>query len=154
MQTRITVCAGSPPGTVLAPAGCLPGLLLLAAGALADQPPAATAHDFDPDAAVSQVVAPLVAGGTGLAAAVAVDLDAPDDSAAAPAVELATGLNVQMDLNRRKFRTRAIDWVMDRSVTVGYLADFLVGGADSGWHLGVDLRGDDEYTLQWRARFR
>ncbi len=39
MQTRITVCAGSPPGTVLAPAGCLPGLLLLAAGALASITP-------------------------------------------------------------------------------------------------------------------
>lgn len=72
----------------------------------------------------------------------------------APAYELAEGLEVQVVHNRRKFRARAMDWVSERSLAIGQFADFIIGGADSGWHLTVDPRGDDEYQLQWKARFR
>lgn len=80
------------------------------------------------------------------------DLAAAD--ADAPALELAEGFDVQIVHSRRKFRARAMDWISDRSIAIGHVADFIVGGADSGWHLTVDPRGDDEYQLQWKARFR
>ncbi len=134
-------------------------LALVASGALAGEPPAPAAHDFDTQLAASRVVPPLEMeaglGGQGLASGVMPAGDPLDDAAtAAPAAEQAAGLDLQVDRNRRKFRTRAIDWVKDQSVAAGHLADFLVGGADSGWHLTVDPRGDDEYSLQWKVKFR
>jgi hypothetical protein len=72
----------------------------------------------------------------------------------APAQELATGLGLQVQKKRRKFRQRAVNWMGDRSVAVGRMTDFLLGGADSGWHLVVDPTGTDEYVLEWKARFR
>ncbi|MCC7488656.1 MAG: hypothetical protein IT485_03325 [Gammaproteobacteria bacterium] len=135
----------------------VPLLALLASVATAGEPP--VLHDFDTRLAASHVVAPLEMGGGlgahGLASAVMPGSELSDDAeAAAPAAELAAGLDLQVDRNRRKFRTRAIDWVMDQSVAAGYLADFLVGGADSGWHFTMDPRGDDEYSLQWKVKFR
>ena len=78
----------------------------------------------------------------------------PSVAAEVPAHELAAGLDVQITQNRRQFRARALDWVRERSINAAEMADFLVGGGDSGWHLTVDPRGDDEYQLQWKARFR
>lgn len=72
----------------------------------------------------------------------------------APAPELATGLGLQVQKKRRKFRQRAVNWMGDRSAAVGRMTDFLLGGADSGWHLVVDPTGTDEYVLEWKARFR
>ena len=80
--------------------------------------------------------------------------DFQDDSSAAPAAELAAGLDVQVEQKRRKFRTRVVDFMQDRSAAFGHMTDFLLGGADSGWHLVVDPVGDDEYVLQWKAKFR
>lgn len=154
MPTRIAVRSRAPGGPGARPAAWTVLLALLAGAALAGEPPATAAHDFDTGLAVSRVLAPLPLGERGLASAVMPDQAVPDDAAAAaPADELAAGLGMQVDRNRRKFRAKAIDWVMDRSVAVGHLADFLVGGADSGWHLTVDPRGEDQYTLQWQARF-
>ena len=134
-------------------------LALVASGALAGEPPAPATHDFDTHLAASRVVPALEMheglGRQGLASAVMPDADPLDEAATtAPAAELAAGLDLQVDRNRRKFRTRAIDWVKDQSLAAGHLADFLVGGADSGWHLTVDPRGDDEYSLQWKVKFR
>jgi hypothetical protein len=72
----------------------------------------------------------------------------------APAAELAAGLDVQVEQKRRKFRSRVVDFMQDRSVAFGRMTDFLLGGADSGWHFVVDPTGEDEYTLQWKAKFR
>jgi hypothetical protein len=82
------------------------------------------------------------------------DFDAQSAAGLAPAPELAAGLNVQVTQKRRKFRTRAVDWMSDRSTAAGTMTDFLLGGADSGWHLYADVTGTDEYVLEWKARFR
>jgi len=108
------------------------------------EPPAAPAVD-----AAAPVVAAWEAG---LVDAV---LDAPTEAAAAaPAQELAAGLDVQVTQKRRKFRAQAIDWMADRSLVMGHVTDLLLGGADEGFHLVVDPSGDDQYILEWKVRFR
>lgn len=82
------------------------------------------------------------------------ELFAQGSEADAPAHELAAGLNVQVTKSRRKFRTRAVNWMTDRSVAMGVVTDFLLGGGDSGWHLVADVTGTDEYVLEWKAKFR
>ncbi len=156
MQTGNVAPVSFSAGLLCRSAGALPLLALLASGALADEVlPHAAGHDFDTDAAVARAVMPLLVGERGLATLALSSGDVLEEtSAVVPSAELAANLNVQLDRSRRKFRTRTIDWVKGRSVAVGQLADFLVGGADSGWHLRVDPRGDDEYMLQWQARFR
>jgi len=139
------------PGTCMA---LLPLALFMVAGVHAEEPAAAMAHDFSPGQVAAQAVQPLAFGKPRLAALLTADPGAGDLASPAPASELATHLDVRLERSRRKFRTRAIDWVKDRSLAVGYLADFIIDGGDSGWHLDVDLRGEDEYMLQWKARFR
>jgi len=73
---------------------------------------------------------------------------------AAPAQELAEGLNVRMDQKRRRFRNSAVRWMAQRSVTMGTMTDLLLTGSDTGWHVVVDPRGSDEYILEWKIRFR
>jgi hypothetical protein len=73
---------------------------------------------------------------------------------AAPAYELAAGLDVRVEQKRRKFRSGAVDWMAQRSVAMGKMTDLLLGGADTGWHVVVDPRGADEYILEWKVRFR
>lgn len=82
------------------------------------------------------------------------DFEPASPAAAAPAQELATGLGIQVEKKRRRFRQRAVNWMSDYSTSAGFLADFLIGGADSGWHLVVDPTGTDEYILEWKAKFR
>lgn len=128
--------------------------LLMAAGAWADEPPAATIHDFNPEHAVAELMQPLTFGKPRLAALLSSDPGTAAVTDGVPASELVTHLDARLDRSRRKFRVRAIDWVKDQSLAVGYFADFIIDGGDSGWHLDVDLRGEDEYMLQWKARFR
>lgn len=130
-------------------------LLLAACATAADEPPeqadppgtslsaadALAGLDHDWDVTLAEAVLPG-------------EQAASSGKADAPAHELAEGLGVQVEQSRRKFRASAMDWISERSATVGRMADFLVGGGDSGWHLTVDPRGDDEYQLQWKARFR
>lgn len=132
----------------------LPLGLLIAAGAWADEPPVAATHDFSPEHAVAELMQPLAFGKPRLAALLTSDPGTAAATGSAPASELATHLDARLDRSRRKFRARAIDWVKDQSLAVGYFADFIIDGGDSGWHLDVDLRGEDEYMLQWKARFR
>ena len=73
---------------------------------------------------------------------------------AAPAPELAEGLNVRIDQKRRKFRSSAVRWMAQRSLTMGTMTDLLLTGSDTGWHVVVDPRGADEYILEWKIRFR
>lgn len=89
-----------------------------------------------------------------LAAATFFDKDFQSNAAAAPASELSAGLGVEVDQKRRKFRARVVDFMADRSASFGRMTDFLLGGADSGWHLVVDPIGEDEYVLEWKAKFR
>jgi hypothetical protein len=93
---------------------------------------------------------------TGLSGAVLPDgdFDAQRASNAAPAQELATGLGVQVDKKRRKFRTRAVNWMEKQSPALGTMTDFLLGGGDSGWHLAADVTGTEEYVLEWKVKFR
>lgn len=129
-------------------------LLLAAAAAHAGDPPAAAVAD-EISLSAAEALSGLGQWDMTLAEAVL-----PGDQAAhaleadAPAHELAEGLGVQVEQSRRKFRAQAMDWITGRSQAVGRMADFLIGGGDSGWHLTVDPRGDDEYQLQWKARFR
>ncbi len=131
----------------------LPLLVLGAGPACADLPSSGVPLEFELTAADAFTGA----GGWDNVLAAAVlpsdeDLTAADVDA--PASELAEGFDVRVVHSRRKFRARAMDWISARSEAVGHMADFIVGGADSGWHLTVDPRGDDEYQLQWKARFR
>ncbi len=73
---------------------------------------------------------------------------------AAPAQELAAGLDVAIQHNQRKFRSSAVSWMTQRSAAMGRMTDLLLSGSDSGWHLVVDPRGADEYILEWKIRFR
>jgi hypothetical protein len=72
----------------------------------------------------------------------------------APAHEMASGLGLQVERKRRRFRQRAIGWLADKSRPAGWVSDFIIGGADSGWHLVMDPSGDDEYILEFKAKFR
>lgn len=85
----------------------------------------------------------------------------PDDEiqqassdSAAPAQELAAGLDVRVDHKRREFRSDAVSWMTQRSLAMGRMTDLLLGGADTGWHVVVDPTGADEYILEWKIRFR
>lgn len=80
-------------------------------------------------------------------------LPAPSLIRAAPASELAEGLGVQITHNRRKFRNRAVNWVQDQSPTAGFVADLLLRGAKSGWHVEIDPTGTREYLLEWNVKF-
>lgn len=73
---------------------------------------------------------------------------------AAPAYELASGLGLQVERKRRRFRQRAVNWVTDQSEPAGWLTDFLLDGDDSGWHLVMDPTGDDQYLLEFNMQFR
>jgi len=53
-----------------------------------------------------------------------------------------------------RFQASALQWVQQGSAGVLRVAEFLVGGGDSGWQLMVDPTGEDEYQLRWEARFR
>ena len=102
---------------------------------------------------------PLVAPGAwdpALAAAFLPETPAvPETRAvAAPAQELASGLSLQVERKRRRFRQRAVGWVAEQSPSVGWMTDFLLGGGDSGWHLVMDPTGDDEYILEFKMKFR
>lgn len=114
-------------------------------------PPPATAPVVAGEAAAPAVV--LAAWESGLVDAV-LDTPAEPVDAAAPAQELAAGLDVQVTQKRRKFRARAIDWMSERSLAMGHMTDLLLGGADEGFHLVVDPSGDDQYILEWKVRFR
>ncbi len=145
------------PAARRAPLVALPALLLAAAGAMAGEPVAggrdalATA---DINLFPAETLAALGQGEFHVVSAFMLDEALASPDADAPAYELAEGLGVQVEQSRRAFRARALDWVTDRSIAMGHMADFFTGGADSGWHLTVDLRGDDEVQLQWKARFR
>ena len=85
----------------------------------------------------------------------------PDDEmqpassdSAAPALELAAGLDVRVDHKRRQFRSDAVSWMTQRSLAMGTMTDLLLGGADTGWHVVVDPMGAEEYILEWKVRFR
>lgn len=139
------------------------GGLAVATAARADDMSAAamaalTAHPLD---ASSQAPAALADNGMVLGAwndslsrATFFDEDFQSDAGEAPADELAAGLGVEVDQKRRKFRARIVDYMESRGAAFGRMTDFLLGGADSGWHFVVDPTGEDQYTLQWKAKFR
>ena len=68
---------------------------------------------------------------------------------AAPARSSPRASTSQVDQKRRKFRA-CVDYMAHRSRPFGHMTDFLLGGADSGWHFVVDPTGEDEYTLEWK----
>jgi hypothetical protein len=148
--------AGVPPGARHWRAALAVALLLVAGVARAEPPVA--------DAAIDLALPPAQAGATAPGALVAewnqsladaafFGADFQSDAAAAPAAELVEGVDVQVTQKRRKFRARAIDWMSERSETMGLMTDLLLGGADTGFHLVVDPTGQDEYILEWKARF-
>jgi hypothetical protein len=110
----------------------------------------ASADDTDVGpAAQDALLSPL------FAAATPDDLLVPASSTSAiPAQELAAGLDVKVDQSRRRFRSGAVSWMMQRSAAMGRMTDLLLSGSDTGWHLVVDPRGSDEYILEWKIRFR
>lgn len=129
----------------------------------ADDMSAAAVDALPDDALDAAVMAPATLADNGidlgtwnasLADATFFEKDFQGDDAAAPATELAAGLDVQVDQKRRKFRARVVDYMAHQSAAFGHMTDFLLGGADSGWHFVVDPTGEDEYTLQWKAKFR
>lgn len=71
-----------------------------------------------------------------------------------PAGEMAANLDLQIERGRLHFRSSAVDWLRVKSAPVGRVADFLIGGGDSGWHLSVDPIVDDEVVLEWKFKFR
>lgn len=149
---RITTTGSTGPAVILC---------LLAQAALADEEvlvasaeAASLQVDLPPSLSISADAFGTATGG--LSGALLPDGGFAAQSAAgvAPAPELAEGLDVQVHQKRRKFRTRAVNWVSDRSSPVGVMTDFLLSGADSGWHLAADVTGTDEYVLEWKTRFR
>lgn len=127
-----------------------------AAEAVAAPAPTTAPLSLDLPVLLSVPVLDLDGSTTGLSGAVLPDgdFDAQAASNAAPAQELATGLGVQVDKKRRKFRTRAVNWMEKRSPALGTMTDFLLGGGDSGWHLAADVTGTEEYVLEWKVKFR
>jgi hypothetical protein len=114
-------------------------------------------HDFDAASTAPVLTVPLATPESLAASAIIAETDdegANSAGSAAPAQELAARLDVRVEQKRRKFRTSAVTWMEQRSVAMGRMTDFLLGGADSGWHLVVDPTGADEYMLQWKFRFR
>lgn len=111
---------------------------------------------LEPPVVLSVPLLDLGSSATSLSGAVLPDgeFDAQAASNAAPAQELATGLGVQVDKKRRKFRTRAVNWMEKQSPALGSMTDFLLGGGDSGWHLAADVTGTQEYVLEWQVKFR
>ena len=82
------------------------------------------------------------------------EIEQASANGAAPAQELAAGLDVSVDQKRRKFRSVAVSWMTQRSLAMGRMTDLLLGGADTGWHVVVDPGAADVYMIQWKVRFR
>lgn len=58
---------------------------------------------------------------------------------------------VELERTDRRFRSRAVDWAMDRSVAAGFATDFLLHGLDTGVHLR--LQSGSAYVVRWETRF-
>ncbi len=137
------------------------GVLAMTAAARADEraaPAPARPQDLQFDMSLSLSTAPESIALLGEWRSSLVDAAFFDDGfqpevATAPALELAAGLNVEVDQKRRKFRAKAVDWITDRSVAMGKMTDFLLGGAETGWHVVIDPTGQDEYILEWKVKF-
>lgn len=74
------------------------------------------------------------------------------DAAALTAILAVPGLNADDALLPRTART--IGWLADGAAPVGRLAEFFIGGGDSGWYFSLTPVGDDEYMLEWQFKFR
>jgi hypothetical protein len=127
-----------------------------AAEAVAAPAPITAPLSLEPPVLFTVALLDLDGSTTGLSGAVLPDgdFDAQAASNAAPAEELATGLGVQVDKKRRKFRTRAVNWMEKQSPALGTMTDFLLGGGEGGWHLAADVTGTEEYVLEWKVKFR
>lgn len=74
------------------------------------------------------------------------------DAAATAGFLAIPGLDVDEPPLSRTART--IGWLAEGAAPVGRLAEFFIGGGDSGWHFSLTPVGDDEYMLEWQFKFR
>lgn len=127
--------------------------LAVAAGCAGAAEPVPVA-DLDPLAAAFRAALMPGRWDLPLAAALLPDEQALAAREAGSIPEQAGGPAIQAAEKGRLLHQSALQWVQRRSVGVARLADFIIGGGDSGWYLTVDPRGEDEYQLQFQARFR
>jgi hypothetical protein len=90
-----------------------------------------------------------VSGAIPVPLALSTTLGVPADTAATPLSAPRAGLVAAP----RGFRHRAVDWMRDRSLPLGFVTDLLLG-AEYGWEVDVDPAGNDEYSVRWTLRFR
>ena len=65
--------------------------------------------------------------------------------------EMSVLAGVELERTDRRFRSRVVDWAMDRSVAAGLATDFILHGSPTGVHLRMQSRS--EYVVRWETRF-
>jgi hypothetical protein len=65
--------------------------------------------------------------------------------------EMSVLAGVELERTDRRFRSRVVDWAMDRSVAAGLATDFFLHGSPTGVHLR--LQSGSAYVVRWETRF-